>query len=274
MIEKLHSYFSFFKNQYYQRKMRKLIAKTNLMHEKLGTRYGIGIIPANFLNSQSICYSAGAGEDISFDLELIKKFKCKVYIFDPTPRAKKHYEELVRRVNNGEKMAIDNYSQSQYYSVEPEDLSLSFFNPIGLWSEDKSMKFFPPNNPNHVSHSLLNLQKTADYIDVECKKLVNIMSLLGHTKINLLKLDIVGAEYEVIDSLIRDKIYPDILLIEFDEGALAPQDYCLDNNYFLRIKTAINKLKSAGYLLTFVDDWNATFIRKSILCDDQIKNPT
>jgi hypothetical protein len=132
------------------------------------------------------------------------------------------------------------------------------------------MKFFPPHNPNHVSHSLLNLQKTDDYIEVECKKLSNIMSFLGHKKITLMKLDIVGAEYEVIKSLIRDKIYPDILLIEFDEGALAPQDYCLDQHYFTRIKNAINTLKSAGYIVTFVDGWHATFIRESLLSGDHL----
>jgi FkbM family methyltransferase len=265
MKEKLHAYKSFLKNEYYKRKLRKFITKSNVIHEKLGTQYGAGIVPVNFLNSESICYSFGAGEDISFDLELINKFKCKVYIFDPTPRAKKHYDELVRQTNNGDKMAIDNFSQSQYYSVKPDDLMLCFFNPIGIWSEDKTMKFFPPNNSAHVSHSILNLQKTVDYIEVECKKLSTIMSLLGHKKITLMKLDVVGAEYEVIDSLIQDKIYPDILLIEFDEGALAPQEYCLDQHYFVRIKNAITKLKSAGYILTFTEGWHTTFIRASLI---------
>jgi FkbM family methyltransferase len=271
MKEKLYGYLSFFKNHYYQRKIRKFISKTNFHFEKLGTRYGAGIIPKNFLNSQSVCYCAGAGEDISFDLELTKKFHCNVYIFDPTPRAKKHYDELILRINNGEMMPIDNYSQSQYYSIKPEELKSCFFFPVGLWSEDKTLKFFPPENSEHISHSLVNLQKTVDYIEVECKKVSTIMSLLGHQKITLLKLDIVGAEYEVIDSLIKDKIYPDLLLIEFDEGALAAmnQDHCLDQKYFMRITNSINKLKKAGYILAFLDDWNATFIRESTLPNQQ-----
>ncbi len=245
--------------------MRSLASKTNVIHEKLGTRYGIGVIPKNFLDSQSICYSAGAGEDISFELELIKKYGCNVFIFDPTPRAKIHYDELILKITNGELMPIDNFSQSQYYSVKPEDLKRCFFYPFGLWSEDTTLKFFPPQNANHVSHSLLNLQKTDDYIEVECKKVRTIISLLGHKKINLLKLDIVGAEYEVIDSLIAENIFPEILLIEFDEGALAPYDYCLDTNYFIRIKNAVNKLKSAGYILSYVTDWNGTFIKESMI---------
>jgi hypothetical protein len=91
------------------------------------------------------------------------------------------------------------------------------------------------------------------------------MSFLGHQTINLLKLDIVGAEYEVIDSLIDDKIYPEILLIEFDEGSLASAFRCPDPHYFDRISNAVQKLKSAGYILTYVDDWNATFVRESKL---------
>jgi FkbM family methyltransferase len=259
---------SYIENEYYKRKIRKYVTKTILIHEKLGTQYGVGIIPTQFLSSDAICYSFGAGEDISFDLELIKKFRCKVHIFDPTPRAKKHYEQLVNRINQGELMPIDNYSQSQSYSIKPEDLEFCFFYPIGIWSEDKQMKFFPPSNPQHVSHSLLNLQKTVDYIEVECKRLRNIMSILGHKKITLMKLDIVGAEYEVIDSLIQDKIFPDILLIEFDEGALASDDYCLDQNYFKRIRNSILKLKSTGYILTFVEGWNTTFVRESIIDKD------
>jgi FkbM family methyltransferase len=262
MRKKLNLLFCSLRNKYYKIRLRTFINKTNVIHEKLGTPYGIGVIPANFLNSRSICYSAGAGEDISFDLELIQKFKCQVNIFDPTPRSKKHYEELVSRTNNGELMPIDS-SHSQYYSITPDELKLCFFHPFGVWSEDRTLKFFSPHIPEHVSHSVLNLQKTDDYFEAECKKLRSIMSSLGHQKITLLKMDIVGAEYEVIDSLIRDKIYPEILLIEFDEGALAPMDYCLDDKYFMRITQAIHKLKSAGYVLTYVNDWNATFIRES-----------
>jgi FkbM family methyltransferase len=271
MKKRILLYLAFLKNEYYKKIIKFFyLSKTDLVHEKWGTQYGGGVIPINFLDSAAICYSFGAGEDISFELELVKKIHCNIVISDPTPRAKKHFDTLQFRIKNGEKMPIDNYSQSQYYSITPEDLKLCSFFPVGIWSEDKTLKFFPPKNAGHVSHSLLNLQKTVNYIEVECKNLSTVMALSGHKKINLLKLDIVGAEYEVINSLIRDEIYPDILLIEFDEGALAPQDYCLDGNYFARIENAIKMLKSAGYLLSFVDGWNTTFIRESAIPPETI----
>src|SRR5690606_25746429 len=61
--------------------------KSHHLHEKLGTRYGGWYVPSDLLNAQSICYCIGAGEDISFDIELINRFDCHVYTFDPTPRA-------------------------------------------------------------------------------------------------------------------------------------------------------------------------------------------
>ena len=40
-----------------------------------------------FINEKSIIYSFGIGEDISFDLSLIKEFDCNVFGFDFTPKS-------------------------------------------------------------------------------------------------------------------------------------------------------------------------------------------
>jgi hypothetical protein len=45
------------------------------------------IVPSAVLTSDEICYSAGLGEDGSFDLELANTYHCKVFAFDPTPRS-------------------------------------------------------------------------------------------------------------------------------------------------------------------------------------------
>jgi len=104
------------------------IYKTKL--EKIGTEYAGWYIPLDYLNENSICYCAGVGEDISFDLGLMKKCNCKIYAFDPTPRAIKHVEETVT------------------------DELPYIFNPIGLWDENRELKFYEPKNKNHVSHSI------------------------------------------------------------------------------------------------------------------------
>ena len=50
---------------------------------RLGTHYGGWIIPENILDSTSICYLAGAGEDISFDCCLAQQYGCRIRIVDP-----------------------------------------------------------------------------------------------------------------------------------------------------------------------------------------------
>ena len=63
--------------------------------EKLGTIYGGWYIPKDItLNTDSIIYSAGVGEDISFDLLLSNRYKCNILLIDPTKRAIKHYEDI------------------------------------------------------------------------------------------------------------------------------------------------------------------------------------
>ena len=57
--------------------------------DRLGTRYGGWILPKDIeLNEDSVVYSAGVGEDISFDMLLSDKYKCNIVLIDATKRAK------------------------------------------------------------------------------------------------------------------------------------------------------------------------------------------
>ncbi len=52
-----------------------------------GNGYGGFYVNPDLLNSSSIVYSIGIGEDISFDLDVIKNHSSTVFGFDPTPRS-------------------------------------------------------------------------------------------------------------------------------------------------------------------------------------------
>ena len=73
--------------------------------------------------------------------------------------------------------------------------------------------FFEPKDSNNVSHSVYS--KGNGYIKVEMKRLKTIMNELEHASIDVLKMDIEGSEYEVIDDMIESEIFPKQLLIEF-----------------------------------------------------------
>jgi FkbM family methyltransferase len=199
----------------------------------LGTTYGGWTIPDQLLNSGSICYCVGVGEDISFDLELIRRYRSNVYAFDPTPRAIAFVEDQTSL---------------------PDKFK---FVPVGIWNADKIMRFYVPGNPNHVSHSIVNLQKTEAFFEAPCRKLSSFMREHGHERLDLLKIDIEGAEYQVIQSLLDDNLDIRILCVEFDETN-AP----VDGDYGQRIRASILSLAKHQYMLVARSGaGNFTFLR-------------
>jgi FkbM family methyltransferase len=90
--------------------------------------------------------------------------------------------------------------------------------PIGLAGQDGVACFCPPANPMHVSFAMqngpMNRTSPAD-ITAEVRCLTSLASQLGHRVIDLLKMDIEGAEYDVIATLPTQDIIPRQLLVEF-----------------------------------------------------------
>lgn len=159
--------------------------------QRLGSDYGGWTIPATLVQRCWTCYSAGLGTDASFDLELIARFGVDVYALDPVPAAAQYAHEVEA-------------TTSRFHYL-----------PYGLWSADESRDFYPPADPSHVSYSAVNLQRTSAPLQLPCRSIPSLMSDLGHTRLDLLKLDIEGAEGEVISSLIEADVAPAVLCIEF-----------------------------------------------------------
>jgi FkbM family methyltransferase len=226
---------------------------------RIGSEYGGWTLPNKLLTQYSICYSVGAGEDLSFDVGLAEKYRCYVHIFDPTPRSKTHFYKLVSSIKNNRKMLI-NDSQKNHYQIRKHNIKLLKFNEIGLWDSACELKFYAPRNPNHVSHSILNLQQTTTFFIAKVQRLSALMKLNGHKELDLLKIDIEGAEYAVIESLIADKISIKILCVEFDEIRNP-----LDSNYKNRVIQSINNLKDYGYSVVHIHkNSDYTFVRNDI----------
>lgn len=141
--------------------------------------YGAWTFCPEGLTRGGIVYSFGVGEDISWDLAIIEQYGVTVHAFDPTPRS----AEYVKR----------------------QSLPREFvFHPYGLADYDGTALFYPPENSEWVSHTLLRRRSTAGKaIEVVVHRLETIMSLLGHERIDLLKMDIEGAEYGVIEDILN-----------------------------------------------------------------------
>ena len=187
--------------------------------ETLGTNYGGWSIPKlPKIDSNSIVYSGGVGEDMSFDLKLEDKYRCKIVLIDPTVRAIKHYSEVKQFYDTKINNFTGNIQPDYLYNII--DLNPNFNNYIyinkGLYREKTRLRFYRQTNTNYVSQSLVKSMFGNDYDEVEVDSIKNIMKEYNHNKIDLLKLDIEGSEIDVLNQMLDDEIYPTYLCIEFD----------------------------------------------------------
>lgn len=228
--------------------------------EKLGTEYGGWIIPQNInLNENSIIYSGGVGEDISFDLLISHKYNSNIFLIDPTDKSKKHFKESEIYFKNGSPF-LGNI-QKDYYDVinklEPNFDKITYVDK-GLWSKNDRLKFYRQTNIDYVSQSLITNMFGNTYDIVEVDTIKNIMINYKHTHIDLLKLDIEGAEIEVLNNMLNDNIYPNVICVEFD---LKLKNKDPDNITEKIIDRLIN---NCNYEILVNDNLNITFIKRDI----------
>lgn len=161
-----------------------------------GNNYGGFFVHPNLLNEDSIVYSVGIGEDISFDLSIIDTHGCKVFAFDPTPKSISYVRQNVK-LNN------ENFA----------------FYDFGLSAKSGFVDFYLPKNQDHVSGSYINQENidVGQKVTVEMKSIQDTAELLGHKRIDVLKMDIEGAEYEVLTSVLKTDIEIGQILVEFHE---------------------------------------------------------
>ncbi|HKW01850.1 MAG TPA: FkbM family methyltransferase [Vicinamibacterales bacterium] len=196
--------------------------QTRIRSERHGSDAGEWWIHPDGLGPSSIVYSLGVGTDITFDLSLIDAYRLSVHAFDPTPGAIAY--------------------------VESQRLPPGFrAHPIGVANRDGRAMFFPPANPNHISHTLLQRPETgARAIEVEVRRLSTIMGDLGHQRIDVLKMDIEGAEYDVLEDVVASRLAVGQILVEFHHR--------FPGVGLERTRRAVAGLHAAGYRIFFASD--------------------
>ena len=219
--------------------MKRHLVNTSHTLEELGEGYGGWVVPTDMIQADWVIYSMGIGEDITFDVDLMEGFGCTVHGFDPTPRA----------------IAYAQTQREQYPNFR--------FYPYGVWSADTHVKFYNPRKTHFASYSILNLRHQNDYIMAEVKTIKTLMRELGHEHVDLIKMDVEGAEQMVIPNLIADKIQTKVLCVEYDQpvetfSRLAWQ--CFTQSIRLT-----GRLKRAGYHLVCVEGLTATYLHEHVL---------
>lgn len=207
----------------------------NCDHVWYGGKHAGFYVAPQLLNEGSIVYSFGIGENISFDKTLIENHQSSVFAFDPTPKSL-------------------NWIQNQ--ELPP---NFHYFD-YGIANTTGSVDFFLPKNPNHVSGSLIVQPRVneKEQVSVKMKTFQDITTALGHSHIDVLKMDIEGAEYEVIPDILRTNVSIDQILIEFHDR--------LFNDGATKSKQAVQLLLDCGYQIFGVSDnfEEISFIHQSV----------
>jgi FkbM family methyltransferase len=137
--------------------------------------YGGWCVPTGFLDAQSVVVDVGLGEDISFSQQLHQNFRCRIHGFDPTPKAIAYFKKL-----------------KPSYMVLHE---------VGLAGQTRRAKFFLPDETTYVSGSITqNANLGGNQIEVELVGMRDLFAAIGADNIDVLKIDVEGAEYEIIQS--------------------------------------------------------------------------
>ena len=159
---------------------------------RLGTEYGGWSYDSSAIGSSSIVYSVGIGEDMSWDQAIAQRHGLQVWGFDPTPKS----VAFVRRTS----------FPSFHFTAE------------GLHTSEGVLTFTKPANPEYVSMRIGSHEGLGEKIAVPVNTLENWMKRFNHTHIDILKLDVEGAEYDFLEHYISNKRFPFTqLLVEFHQ---------------------------------------------------------
>jgi FkbM family methyltransferase len=233
---------------------------------RLGTSYGGWTFVDTDTLFESTIVSCGLGEDASFDVEFASRFHAKVIVVDPTPRAVLHFHQIAQRIG---RKASGPYADSGKQPAEAYDLSALTSASLtlidkALWTECKPVKLYMPDNPDFVSHSLMNGRSDGpapmDFIEVNAVSLDALLHSFALRDLPLLKLDIEGAEIEVIQDMLAKKIFPGQILVEYDEFRSSSKDSKRG------IESAHAALLECGYRLIHFDyPSNFLYVRMDIV---------
>lgn len=202
MLElKLHSYLGYESDPFYWTHTPATCKNMSTLKEYCPKSY-CDLIPIcldNFPYNDCIIYDFGIRQQPEFGVILSKPpFNCQVYAFDPSPITKKWY------ANNQELQENNNYHMFHYGGGgADEEITLREYN----WNQ-VSIYSYPTSvvaNPRNCTDGACRFQKfpTQKLHQLPVRSVDSIMKEFGHDRVDVLKIDVEGSEYRMLEGLIE-----------------------------------------------------------------------
>ena len=187
-------------------------------------RYGDWALVSGSIGRGSVVYAAGIGRDLGLERELATHCGAEVHAFDPSP------ESL------------------RWVSMQPPVEGLSV-HALGLAERDGRLQLHAHPTADGTAplmYSAVDDTRRGPKVEVDAFSLGSLMRRLGHRELALLKLDIEGAEFGVIDGMLDDGVLPMQIMAEFHHRFPT-----LGKQFAER---AVARLRAAGYRLVYLSD--------------------
>jgi FkbM family methyltransferase len=211
-------------------------------YQRLGTRYGGWWLYAPAVGADPLLVDCGLGRDISFPVAFLERFGGQVIGIDPNPAALEY-------CNAHRPSGMEVRAQAVW--TEP-GRTLTFHMP--------RPREQLPQGADGVSGSLLESHSYAGgpSLSVPTTSFTEILASAKRSECDVLKLDIEGAEYEVLEALCASGAIRRArqVLVEFHHGWTEhPLQHTLD---------MAARIEASGFDLAYAENRNYLFVRRDL----------
>jgi FkbM family methyltransferase len=189
-------------------------------------------IARHSIGPNSFIVSAGVGHSISFEEAIVASFGAQIILLDPSPTG------------------------TATLKAKPVSRNIKFLEK-GLAKEPGRVLF---GLPDKAAEGSFRKGSEGDSISFECTSLPVLMKENGKAAVDLLKMDIEGFEYEVVDCILENDIDVKQICVEIHHGRMISIDKTVINAAAL-----ILKLFHKGYRIIYNKNMDFTFAKASLL---------
>lgn len=182
------------------------------------------------IKKDMLVYSFGIGFDYSFETELVERYGATVYAFDPSPEVVEKMKEAI-----------------------PERL---LYYPYGISDKDEIKTFYKPRYADNYSEIFSYWTSETEKIQFEVYRLDSLMRKFGHNHLDLLKMDVEGTEFAVLQDIVTR--------LDIDQICIETHARIFPNSVELMRNTK-KLFNENGYALIYNGTQEQTYIKAELM---------